>query len=413
MAGSGGDSSKVRSREPTALGLAIGFGSSSRNPSGASTAGSTPLDIPQAGSYGNELTYFPVEQFAESPHDPNTLSTFYNRVKSLTTAATSVMQNVLPGSGQKEELNFKRTASGSINNVSNGPDGSPYGGQSSGSGFSALHHLAPSAPLVTSGLSPATGSASPAMNINSTSIAIPTVTRTDTFGSTVLAGLPGVGSGIVSDNSTIGSSMRTNNISDAAFESDRAIALGTNINTTTSDGNAVGASTPTASPLRYLQNPWNTNPRISGSDGGSDMLSTAILTSQKAAPSVANVTVGEYSEELNVDRSIHSMERSFSKHSTQLSRSPSTSTMYSYNPRSHLPGYALEQDDASDTESIVSSNRDYIISQLSRRIEPITPGGLNREFWMKDENASECFRCARQFTGKSYVSYNEFPGHTN
>jgi hypothetical protein len=30
----------------------------------------------------------------------------------------------------------------------------------------------------------------------------------------------------------------------------------------------------------------------------------------------------------------------------------------------------------------------------------LKPGGLGKEFWMKDENANECFRCGKVFTGK-------------
>jgi hypothetical protein len=146
---------------------------------------------------------------------------------------------------------------------------------------------------------------------------------------------------------------------------------------TSSMASASLKSTPlSVSPLRYLQ--------------------TGEPPASHKAPPKANVTMWSDSDDI---RSVGT--QSFS--SAELSRSVSSATMYSYNPRSHLPGYAIEQDDASDTESVMSSNRDFIISQLSKRIEPFK-GGLDKEFWMKDENATECFRCGRPFTSKcSYI----------
>jgi hypothetical protein len=84
----------------------------------------------------------------------------------------------------------------------------------------------------------------------------------------------------------------------------------------------------------------------------------------------------------------------------ELSRTASTNTVFSYNPRSHLPGFATERDN-SDTESIMSTaSRDYILPSAEKWLDPLKSGGLSREFWMRDENAAECFNCARPFNSK-------------
>lgn len=54
----------------------------------------------------------------------------------------------------------------------------------------------------------------------------------------------------------------------------------------------------------------------------------------------------------------------------------------------------------SDTESIISNARNYFISRVDRRPAPLKSGGLGKEFWMKDENATECFGCSTTFTSK-------------
>lgn len=85
----------------------------------------------------------------------------------------------------------------------------------------------------------------------------------------------------------------------------------------------------------------------------------------------------------------------------ELSRTASTNTVLSYNPRSHLPGFAMDHDN-SDTESIMSTTpKDYLLtSEEKKRLDPLKAGGLSREFWMRDENASECFNCGRTFSSK-------------
>lgn len=55
---------------------------------------------------------------------------------------------------------------------------------------------------------------------------------------------------------------------------------------------------------------------------------------------------------------------------------------------------------SSDTESIVSTARNYFLARVDRRPAPLKSGGLGKEFWMKDENATECFGCSATFTSK-------------
>lgn len=73
--------------------------------------------------------------------------------------------------------------------------------------------------------------------------------------------------------------------------------------------------------------------------------------------------------------------------------------------RDNLSGNTPDRDGSSDTESIVSTARHYFISRVDRRPAPLKSGGLGKEFWMKDENATECFGCSTTFTSKLTLSY--------
>lgn len=67
-----------------------------------------------------------------------------------------------------------------------------------------------------------------------------------------------------------------------------------------------------------------------------------------------------------------------------------------------VPAIAIDTpaDTFGDTDSIISTvsySRAYLSAQYSRaRKGPADP--LSKEFWMKDENATSCFRCSRPFT---------------
>lgn len=72
--------------------------------------------------------------------------------------------------------------------------------------------------------------------------------------------------------------------------------------------------------------------------------------------------------------------------------------------RDNFSGNTVDRDASSDTESIVSTARNYFISRVDRRPAPLKSGGLGKEFWMKDENATECFGCSTTFTSKFFNS---------
>lgn len=71
-----------------------------------------------------------------------------------------------------------------------------------------------------------------------------------------------------------------------------------------------------------------------------------------------------------------------------------------YSTSRDLSGNTPDREGSSDTESIVSTARHYFISRVNRRPAPLKSGGLGKEFWMKDENATECFGCSTTFTSK-------------
>lgn len=65
----------------------------------------------------------------------------------------------------------------------------------------------------------------------------------------------------------------------------------------------------------------------------------------------------------------------------------------------------VDRDNSSDTESINSNAvRRYFNSRVDRRPAPLKNGGLGKEYWMKDEHATECFGCTAKFTSK-YLSF--------
>lgn len=121
---------------------------------------------------------------------------------------------------------------------------------------------------------------------------------------------------------------------------------------------------------------------------------------RKSSPSRAHINLEEVT---TAHRTTGDMSMS-NQTPLQLSRSGSTNTLLSYSPTNHLPGFATERDN-SDTESIMSTtSRDYILPSVDKRLYPLKSGGLSREFWMRDENATECFNCGRPFNSM-YIGF--------
>lgn len=61
----------------------------------------------------------------------------------------------------------------------------------------------------------------------------------------------------------------------------------------------------------------------------------------------------------------------------------------------------MDRENSSDAESIYSTAaRRYFNSRVDRRPAPLKNGGLGKEYWMKDEHATECFGCTAKFTSK-------------
>lgn len=63
----------------------------------------------------------------------------------------------------------------------------------------------------------------------------------------------------------------------------------------------------------------------------------------------------------------------------------------------HLPGY-IDRDGSSDSESIVSTADS--LPEAPERTSLLRAGGLEKQFWMKDENATECFSCGKAFSSE-------------
>lgn len=72
-----------------------------------------------------------------------------------------------------------------------------------------------------------------------------------------------------------------------------------------------------------------------------------------------------------------------------------------------VPGFALQREVSSESESPVSPlhkrrpsiSREESISTVLTRLKS---GSLSKEFWMKDQNASACFRCEATFSSKLF-----------
>lgn len=72
----------------------------------------------------------------------------------------------------------------------------------------------------------------------------------------------------------------------------------------------------------------------------------------------------------------------------------------------------VDRDNSSDTESINSNAvRRYFNSRVDRRPAPLKNGGLGKEYWMKDEHATECFGCTAKFTSMYPYYYYYFYSH--
>ena len=84
---------------------------------------------------------------------------------------------------------------------------------------------------------------------------------------------------------------------------------------------------------------------------------------------------------------------------SKVTRSVSTNTLRSSRSsmKYHLPGY-IDRDGSSDSESIVSA-ADYL-PEAPERTSLLRAGGLEKQFWMKDENATECFSCGKAFSSE-------------
>ncbi|KAG5357463.1 1-phosphatidylinositol 3-phosphate 5-kinase fab1 [Yarrowia sp. C11] len=83
---------------------------------------------------------------------------------------------------------------------------------------------------------------------------------------------------------------------------------------------------------------------------------------------------------------------------SKVTRSVSTNTLRSSRSsmKYHLPGY-IDRDGSSDSESIVSTTTDGLHG-APERTSLLRAGGLEKQFWMKDENATECFSCGKAFS---------------
>lgn len=143
------------------------------------------------------------------------------------------------------------------------------------------------------------------------------------------------------------------------------------------------------SPLRYINDPNN---------------NLMYPRHQLASQSVAGVTSWDEDERkfTVAESSSSGTNGSSGQGLPKLSRTVSGNTSYSYNFGEHLPGYSVDREPSSDSESI-SSASGYMLSKLdtpSKVPAPIRTAGLGKEFWMKDENATECFKCGKQFSGK-------------
>lgn len=147
----------------------------------------------------------------------------------------------------------------------------------------------------------------------------------------------------------------------------------------------LGTSPMMDSPLRYMQD----QPVIINETEASGLAAAHL---HKAPPTGGLVTDTLW-EDSNSSGVKHSANHT--RTPNPLSRSTSINTLYSMNPLSHLPGYSGERDDNSDTESVMSTANS---PSVELRLRPLRSGTLGKEFWMKDENATECFTCGRAFT---------------
>lgn len=147
----------------------------------------------------------------------------------------------------------------------------------------------------------------------------------------------------------------------------------------------LGTSPMMDSPLRYMQD----QPVIINETEASGLVAAHL---HKAPPTGGLVTdtLWEDSNSTGGKQTTHHITPP-----NPLSRSASINTLYSMNPLSHLPGYNGERDDNSDTESVMSTANS---PSVELRLRPLRSGALGKEFWMKDENATECFTCGRAFT---------------
>lgn len=255
----------------------------------------TPINIPGRGN-GSTFTSFPEDRFNEPGGDPKTMTSFYNKFRSITSAASNAMQSVLKADTMADDEAHAEDATGQ----------SPFSGARA-----AAVAGSPSSPVNTHHQLPDADSLS-------------------------------------------------------------------------------------TSPLRYIHGPNN------------------ILSphQHKASPTVAGITSWDEDERRFTMQPAESSSSGKSytgleRQPPRLSRTESANTTYSYNPRDHLPGYTMERDPSSDSESITSGSgaRDLIMTKIdpAKIPGPLRAGGLGKEFWMKDENATECFKCGRQFTGKRLV----------
>lgn len=180
--------------------------------------------------------------------------------------------------------------------------------------------------------------------------------------------------------------------------SGKSIDTNTNTNTNTNNNHEMVAG----SPVRYLKDAWpvafmGTSAPIMGEQNVASSAIPGAAAAYMASPTVSNVTKWENTDDDD--------EASVASYGHSRSGSVTGRSSMNFGSHNHLPGFAIASDDeGSDSESITSTYRDYMISQLTRKHKTLQ-GGLSKEFWMKDENAAECFRCSAPFTGKYSILF--------
>lgn len=132
-------------------------------------------------------------------------------------------------------------------------------------------------------------------------------------------------------------------------------------------------------------------------------ITPSLLSVRATAPSLAPVTIfrnqDSRSPVLSSNSSFVEQDYLFSSkkigHGHQ--KSLSTSTVTHEAEHNHLPGFKISREPSSDSASFQSSDTVNDKRTFSNNLRRLQPGGLSKDFWMKDENCTQCFSCNATF----------------